>query len=187
VIRSVLLKVLMEFLQIFYFLWIKISLAMLLAINFFGIPVVTVFVMMLAWPTKTVHLAYDCYVKKKCYIRPVGVRALLLGVILFIGVIVYGTQMNWIFNMPPSSLFNFVSHNFVEGYDQHLKELEAKKPPTRTNLPTELRRYELVAYNPPKHFYVSLEDVKTHNVFRRIYVSKHCNSASSNKIGDEYN
>jgi hypothetical protein len=52
---------------------------------------------------------------------------------------------------------------------------------------TELRRYKLLDMNPPKHFYVTLEDVQTKQVYERTYVSKHCNSYANNKLGDEYN
>jgi hypothetical protein len=54
-------------------------------------------------------------------------------------------------------------------------------------LKTEIRRYKLLGYNPPKHFYVDLEDVETKQVYNQLYVSKHCNSHANNKLGDLYN
>ena len=168
---------------------------LLLGASFLVIPFITVLVMMLAWPTKDVYKShstrlYTTDTTEEEFAKPTGIRLFWLCVIVGIGAICYGTQMNWIFNMPSKqspALFDEVTHNLFEGYGTHLKELEDKKPPTRTDLPTELRRYELISYNPPKHFYVTIEDVKTHSVFNRVYVSKHCNSAATNKIGDEYN
>lgn len=52
---------------------------------------------------------------------------------------------------------------------------------------TEVRRYKLLDMNPPKHFYVDIEDVETHQVYERRYVSKHCNNWRDNKLGDSYN
>lgn len=167
----------MEFLHVFYFLFVKLCTGVLLGITFLGIPLITAFILWGAWPTN----------KNEFHVRPEGIRLFWLVFIAIIGVIFYGSQLNWIFNMRPSNAFDFVTHNFFEGYDEHLRELEAKKPPTRTDLATEVRRYELLSYNPPKHFYVTIEDVKTHSVFKSVYVSKHCNSASKNRIGDEYN
>jgi len=69
-------------------------------------------------------------------------------------------------------------------YSEFSKE-EVK--PTVIGLGTELRRFILVSYNPPKHFYVTLKDVETGHVFERVYVSKHCNSHRDNKLGDAYN
>lgn len=36
--------------------------------------------------------------------------------------------------------------------------------------------YELVAWNPPKHFYVDLKDVNTGEIHRGLYISKHFNA-----------
>lgn len=65
---------------------------------------------------------------------------------------------------------------------------QPKAPPImRTNLPQQLRRYELLGWNPPKHFYVTLKDVSTHQVFASVYVSKHCNASGQLRKGDEFN
>lgn len=170
----------MEFLQVFYFLCVKLFTGVLLGITFLVIPLITAVLMYGVWPTKI-------YQNEELYTRPTAGRLFWLVFIAVVGIIFYGSQLNWIFNMRPSNVFDLTTHNFFEGYEEHLRELEAEKPPVRTNLATELRRYELLSYNPPKHFYVTIEDVKTHSVFKSVYVSKHCNSASKNRIGDEYN
>lgn len=170
----------MEFLQVFYFLLVKLVTGGLLLATFLIVPALTLLFLALVWPSEEHHPATECYV------RPTGFRWLWIGLTIAVGIICFGAQMNWIFNFP-SPTFNKITYNFFEGYEKHRKEVEQHRPPTRTNLPTELRRYELISYNPPKHFYVTIEDVKTHTVFKQVYVSKHCNSASSNKIGDEYN
>ena len=51
----------------------------------------------------------------------------------------------------------------------------------------EVRSYKLIALTSPKHVYVTIEDVKSGNVYDRLYVSKHCNNHSANKLGDTYN
>lgn len=67
-----------------------------------------------------------------------------------------------------------------------------KAPLRQEDLPieavkTEIRRYSLDAVNPPKHFYVTLRDVQTGQMYESTYVSKHCNNYASNKLGAEYN
>lgn len=52
---------------------------------------------------------------------------------------------------------------------------------------TEIRRYKLLGYNPPKHFYVDMEDVETKQLYTHIYVSKHCNNHANNQLGDLVN
>lgn len=74
----------------------------------------------------------------------------------------------------------------IEPWAEHVEEAKEKVPPTRTNIATAIRRFELVSWNPPKHFYVTLEDVESHDVYSSIYVSKHCNNRQL-KVGDEYN
>lgn len=56
-----------------------------------------------------------------------------------------------------------------------------------TIVKAEVRRYELLDYDPPKHFYVELRDVKTNQVYQRVYVSKHCNEYRKLEIHGEYN
>lgn len=39
----------------------------------------------------------------------------------------------------------------------------------------EYRQYELLYLDPPKHVYIDIKDVKTGVVWKRLFVSKHCN------------
>lgn len=75
----------------------------------------------------------------------------------------------------------------TESYDEYATRKKRDEPPVRTNISTEVRRFELVSWNPPKHFYVTLEDVQSQQVWKSVYVSKHCNASGSLKRGDEYN
>jgi len=75
---------------------------------------------------------------------------------------------------------------FLESLDEFKARVDAKNP-VITELGTELRRYRLDSWNPPKHFYVTITDLKTGVTSERVYVSKHCNSASSLVRGTEYN
>jgi len=85
-----------------------------------------------------------------------------------------------------SRIVNDVTSVVTESWAEHVEEAKEKVPPTRTNIATAIRRFELVSWNPPKHFYVTLEDVESHDVYTSIYVSKHCNNRQL-KVGDEYN
>lgn len=73
-----------------------------------------------------------------------------------------------------------------QGWDAHVSKA-TEKPPTKINVKNELRRFELVHWNPPKHFYVTLRDVAGGALYEDVYVSKHCNLASNLKHGEEYN
>lgn len=53
-------------------------------------------------------------------------------------------------------------------------------------LRTEDRRYQLLDYNPPKHFYVDLKDMETGQVLKDVRVSKHCNNHRRNIKGSYY-
>jgi len=75
----------------------------------------------------------------------------------------------------------------TENFSDHIKSEQAKIPPKRINLSTEVRRFKLSSFTLPMHVYVSLTDIKSGQVFSRIYVAKYCNAASSLKKGDEYN
>lgn len=85
---------------------------------------------------------------------------------------------------PADSAYYFVFHR---SYKEYVTGKEAEKPPTRTELGTELRRYRLDGWNPPKHFYVDITDLKTGESFERLYVSKHCNTSGQLQRGQEYN
>lgn len=51
----------------------------------------------------------------------------------------------------------------------------------------EVRAYEVVRINPPKHFSVDLLDVRTHQLFERESRSKHCNNWRNNKLHEIVN
>lgn len=46
----------------------------------------------------------------------------------------------------------------------------------------EIREYEVVEINRPKHFSVTLLDVQTHKLFHNHSRSKHCNNWRKNKL-----
>lgn len=50
---------------------------------------------------------------------------------------------------------------------------------------TEFLEYEIIEMNRPKHFSVTLRNVKTGDVFNDIGRSKHCNWHNNWKIGDK--
>ena len=101
-------------------------------------------------------------------------------------------HLNWLHTPEPSRCGSCdISVNskrvLTESLEEYRNGVKRDLPPVRTNIGTELKRFELLSWNPPKHFYVTFEDVKTHQVFKSQYVSKHCNSAGSLKAGEEYN
>lgn len=49
----------------------------------------------------------------------------------------------------------------------------------------EIRRYKLADFDPPKHVYVTIRDVKTDQLYESQYVSKHCSFGI--KRGEEVN
>lgn len=83
---------------------------------------------------------------------------------------------------PIDSVFQYVGYSFDEYKERRLET----KSLTRTELGTEIRRYRLDGWRPPKHFYVDLTDLKTGESLREVYVSKHCNTGPL-RGGDEYN
>ena len=92
---------------------------------------------------------------------------------------------------PIGAFSHWLVPNLIQSFDSYKKEISVEKiknaPIIRYNHEVKVERYRLVSYNPPKHFYVTLKNVKTNEVFESVYVSKHCNSASSLKLGEEYN
>lgn len=51
-------------------------------------------------------------------------------------------------------------------------------------LSEEVRSYEVVSINPPKHFSVDLLDVQTHRLYKAESWSKHCFNWRKNKLHD---
>jgi hypothetical protein len=78
-------------------------------------------------------------------------------------------------------------NNVIDSFDEHQVRWAKTPKPERTELGSEVRRFELVDWNPPKHFYVTLEDAQTGYRHENQYVSKHCNMANTLKRGDQYN
>ena len=157
------------------FVSIKIGTLFALLIAFGLFPLVALFI---AWP------GYDQLVKT----WKGG------AVIIAICVPLYVSYLGWIwpFGLPPVKsshvhLTGYWWQQLASTYDEQLQAEEASRPPTRTELGTELRRYRLDDWTPPKHFYVDLTDLTTGEKHSRIYVSKHCNNASSLRRGEEYN
>jgi hypothetical protein len=119
-------------------------------------------------------------------------KRILLTVISAFSVLFYGAYLNSLWpNTPsgnkcgctPSDGLEYVLQSWNE-YKQ-VKVQEA--PARRTDGPVEVQRYMLVDWNPPKHFYVTLKNMKTGFVAENVYVSKHCNAASSLQRNVEYN
>ena len=79
---------------------------------------------------------------------------------------------------------------FIYGHSNVLKSLDNRQAESRPHEVVdgyEVRSYKLIALTSPKHVYATVEDVKSGNVYDRLYVSKHCNNHSTNKLGDTYN
>lgn len=71
-------------------------------------------------------------------------------------------------------------------YDK-FKARNDKVAPTRINVAESIERFELIDWNPPKHFYVTFKNVKTGAVHEHTYVSKYCNSHNELKRGEQFN
>ncbi len=50
------------------------------------------------------------------------------------------------------------------------------QPLPKAYLPPQTRVFQLMDFDPPKHVYAFLQDVETHEIFPRVYISKHCNA-----------
>jgi hypothetical protein len=51
-----------------------------------------------------------------------------------------------------------------------------KEPEPRRYTKSVQDEYEVTEVNPPKHFYVTLKNLRTGEVYKHEYVSKHCNT-----------
>lgn len=76
-----------------------------------------------------------------------------------------------------------VTEDFTQSFD---KFKTGTIRPEKVLLSTDVVRFKLNSWRPPKHFYVDIEDVATHKEYNSVYVSKHCNIKDL-KLGDEYN
>lgn len=109
------------------------------------------------------------------------------AIVLLLGILVYGTYV-------PAIADSTLIKEWVQVIPQDWRSFKAerdinrkKSHPTKTIVSTDIRRYKLLHWNPPKHFYVTIEDVNTKQVIHNKYVSKHCNIAGSLRQNDEYN
>lgn len=48
------------------------------------------------------------------------------------------------------------------------------------------KMYEVVEIKPPKHFYITLKDVETGEIYKRLYVSKRCSSWKKLEKGSQW-
>ena len=122
--------------------------------------------------------------------RQQSIKKIVLGVVAAVlYTIMYLAYLGFILE-PGRSIANSVKAKLMQSWpayvEQNARDL-AKENVTRTDLGVEVKRYKLIAYNPPKHFYVTLQSVQDHVIFKSVYVSKHCNNYSQNEIGAEYN
>lgn len=155
-------------LAVFQFLAIKIFLGVIMLAFNFGLPAIATFISV-------------------CLIEFRRRFVSIIWQVIFIpaAIIVIIAQLVWIRDDDKHSIYRLVSSNFWMSFDEYKSNV--KVPVTRNNVKTELKRFELVSWNPPKHFYVTLKEVSTGSVFTSVYVSKHCNAASSLKRGEQYN
>lgn len=49
-----------------------------------------------------------------------------------------------------------------------------------------IKEYEVIGIDPPKHFYLDLKDKQTGQLFNHVYVSKHCFEWQNLKLGSVY-
>lgn len=73
-----------------------------------------------------------------------------------------------------------------ESFDE-FKVKQGQLNPERINQVDQIRRFELIDWNPPKHFYVTFKDVETGYVYEHQYVSKHCNMHRELRRGEQFN
>lgn len=99
----------------------------------------------------------------------------------FASFICWTLYFSFLFVQSDSLVARKVKESLTLGY------VSAPKPLPVENLGMSIRRYKLMNMNPPKHFYVTFQDVETKQMYERLYVSQHCNSYATNRLGDEYN
>lgn len=69
-------------------------------------------------------------------------------------------------------------------YPEYLERQRSNEPPALESEAYSVGRYKVTGWNPPKHVYVDLENVKTGQGHPGLYVSKHC--GTSPKLGEVY-
>lgn len=123
---------------------------------------------------------YNSDIKLKDYLPfklPIGIFMMLVMAIVSVGAIggFMGTPM-----------YRDLSGKTFQTYEEY-RAKDAVQNPVRTDVRVDLHRIRLDAWTPPKHFYVDFTDLTSNQSFERVYVSKHCNSASQLSRGEEYN
>lgn len=136
-------------------------------------------------PAIIAGVAHDCSEHESWNKTAKGV---VLGVGAVIFMIVYLAFLGWI--SEPNGLPHQARTKLTQSWDAYVAQdqfEEARASITRTDLGVEIKRFKLIAYNPPKHFYVTVQSVEDGWVYQSVYVSKHCNNHRQNEIGSEYN
>ena len=114
-----------------------------------------------------------------------------VGVTTVMGYIVFAAWA-WPFGIPRGitshqHLTGTLWHTVTDNMEEYDKRFADDPVITRTEDGSEIRRFILVTWNPPKRFYVTLKDVETGQVYESQYVSKHCNAHHKLVKGDQYN
>jgi hypothetical protein len=136
------------------------------------------------FPLLGLGCAYDCGGTKWSKTT----KGVVIGVSGVLFLVVYLAYLGWI-HEPGYSIPNSINGKLTQSWDEYVKQEEldeARKNITRTDLGVEVRRFKLLAYNPPKHFYVTLQ-AEDGSVMKSVYVSKHCNNHRQLQINEEYN
>ena len=108
---------------------------------------------------------------------PIGIIAIIAMFIISIGAI--GGYMT-------TPVYRELSGKIFQTYEEY-RAIDAIQNPIRTNVRVDMHRIRLDAWIPPKHFYVDFTDMTSNQTFERVYVSKHCDTASQLSRGEEYN
>jgi len=113
----------------------------------------------------------------------------ILAVVLFLPLLMW-----WMMCIPKPDNPNYpatrIWNSVTMGYDEYQKEYYKQEKLDKVHMidiGPEIHRFKLITWNPPKHFYVTLQNVNTKYIHEYTYVSKHCNSASALVAGEEYN
>lgn len=118
-------------------------------------------------------------------------RNITFTLILVVFTLLYGSYLKLIWPDGPGTKCGCTPTDgwqyVFQGWGEYNRKIIEDKPPIRTDGKVEIQRYMLVDWNPPKHFYVTLKNMKTGYVAENVYVSKHCNNSSSLTRNTEYN
>lgn len=132
----------------------------------------TMFVLMLLAPLAFCFLI-TLIVDNKIYMTIAGIISMLA----------YGTYVPAVMD----SHLRYEMQSVITESWEDFREDRKKGDPVKKVTSVEIKRYKLLAWNPPKHFYVTLQEVGTGRIIHDVYVSKHCNAARSLVKGEDYN